>query len=294
MMIRTLLRATVALVAIAATSACFAAPPTIAPFKDVSRLVSIGGSLTEIIYALGEESHLVARDTTGTYPPAATALPDVGYMRALSAEGVLAVDPSAILVVHGSGPADALALLEKAGVPYVEVPDDYSGQGIVDKVLTVGSALGASDKAEALADQLTDQLNAVAAATAKVVTPKRVLFVLSAQDGKLMASGTGTAADGIIHLAGAVNATGSYPGYKLLNDEAIIAANPDAILMMDNAGDESATRAAILANPAVQLTTAGQNKAVIHMDGSYLLGFGPRTPAAVLDLVHQLYPDLKG
>jgi iron complex transport system substrate-binding protein len=293
-MIRTLLRATVALVSIAATSACFAAPPTITPFKDVSRLVSISGSLTEIVYALGEERHLVARDTTGTYPPAATALPDVGYMRALSAEGVLAVDPSAILVVHGSGPADALALLEKAGVPYVEVPDDYSGQGILDKVLTVGAALGASDKAEALAGQLTDQLNAVAAAAAKVATPKRVLFVLSVQDGKLMASGTGTAADGIIHLAGATNATGSYPGYKLLNDEAIIAANPDAILMMDNAGDESATSAAILANPAVQLTTAGQNKAVIHMDGSYLLGFGPRTPAAVLDLVHQLYPDLKG
>ncbi len=78
-------------------------------------MVSIGGSLTEIIYALGEESHLVARDTTATYPEAATKLPDVGYMRALSPEGVLSVNPSALLVVQGSGPADALALLSSAG-----------------------------------------------------------------------------------------------------------------------------------------------------------------------------------
>ncbi len=293
-MIGYFLRTAVALVALGAAGASMAAPPAVTPFKDVSRLVSIGGSITEIVYALGEQDHLVARDTTGTYPPEATKLPDVGYMRALSAEGVLAVNPSAILVVHGSGPADALALLEKAGMPYVEVPDNYSGQGIVDKVLTVGAALGADAKAKALADQLDGQLKSVGALTAQVATPKRVLFVLSVQDGKLMASGTGTAADGIIHLAGAVNAAGTYPGYKLLNDEAIIAAAPDAVLLMDNAGDASATGATVLANPGIALTPAGQNKAVLHMDGSYLLGFGPRTPAALLELVHQLYPGLKG
>lgn len=292
-MIPTLVRAVVTALAVGTASASLGAP-VVTPFKDVSRLVSIGGSLTEIIYALGEDGHLVARDTTATYPEAATRLPDVGYMRALSAEGVLSVDPSAILVVQGSGPADALALLSKAGVPYVEVPDSFSAEGIIDKVLTVGEALGVEDKAKALAAELGGQLKNVEAITAKVATPQRVLFVLSVQDGKLMASGTGTAADGIIHLAGAVNAVSGYPGYKLLNDEAIIAARPDVVLLMDNAGDSSATSDTILANPGIGLTPAGQNAAIIHMDGSYLLGFGPRTPAAVLELVHRLYPELKG
>ena len=274
------------------STVAMAAP--IEPFPDASRLVSIGGSLTEIVYALGEEGHLVARDTTATYPEAATKLPDVGYMRALSPEGVLAVNPSAILVVHGSGPAEALTVLSKAGVPYVEVPDSFTGQGIVDKVLAVGAALGADDKAKTLAATLAGQLAEVTAATAKVTTPKRMLFVLSVQDGKLMASGTGTAADGIIHLSGAVNAVASYPGYKLLNDEAIIAAKPDVVLLMDSAGNGTATADDVLDNPGIALSPAGANKAVIHMDGSYLLGFGPRTPTAVLDLVHQLYPDTKG
>jgi len=291
-MLRTLIRAALALgfgsVAIVAMAG------DIAPFKDTSRLVVIGGSLTEIVYALGEQQKLVARDTTATYPDAATRLPDVGYMRALSAEGVLSVNPSALLVVHGSGPTDALAVLSKVGVPYIEVPDTYSHEGILDKVRVVGEALGADAEAAALEAKLDSQLKQVEAITAKVTTPKRVLFVLSVQGGKLMASGTGTAANGAITLAGAVNAVGEFPGYKVLNDEAVIAAKPDVILMMDNAGDQSATADAILSNPAIAQTPAGQNKALIHMDGSYLLGFGPRTPAALQELVTQLYPDLKG
>ena len=86
-----------------------------AALPDASRLVSIGDSITEIIFALGEQDRLVARDSTSTYPPAATALPDVGYMRALSPEGVLSVNPSAIVAVEGSGPVETLDVLKKAG-----------------------------------------------------------------------------------------------------------------------------------------------------------------------------------
>lgn len=266
----------------------------ITPFPDTSRLVVIGGSLTEIVYALGEEGKLVARDTTATYPEAATKLPDVGYMRALAAEGVLSVNPTALLVVSGSGPKETLDVLSKAGVPYIQVQDSYSSEGILEKVRLVGEALGANDKAAALSASLRTELDDIAAIKAKVSAPKRVIFVLSVQDGQLMASGIGTAANGAITLAGAVNAAGDYQGYKILNDEAIIAARPDVILMMDNAGDGSATEDALLAHPAVQQTPAGQNKAVIHMDGSYLLGFGPRTPAAIKELLGQLYPDIAG
>lgn len=266
----------------------------VAPFKDTSRLVSIGGSLTEVIYALGEGSRLVARDTTATYPEAARHLPDIGYMRALSAEGVLSVNPSAILAVEGSGPPEALAVLAAAGVPYLQVPESFSHQGILDKVMTVGIALGVPDKAKALAETLDAQLRSVEAITAEVKTPKRILFVLSVQDGKLMASGTGTAADGVIRLAGATNAVAAYAGYKLLNDEAVIAARPDVVLMMANAGDHTTDGDAVLSNPGIAQTPAGAHKALIHMDGSYLLGFGPRTPEALLELVHRLYPELAG
>src|SRR5690606_30251666 len=99
------------------------------------------------------------------------------------------------------------------------------------------------------------------------------LFVLSLDGGKIQASGTGTAADGMIALAGAQNVITEYSGYKALTEEAIIEAAPDAILMMDRGGDHAATDAELLAHPAIALTPIADTKAIYRLDGSYLLGF---------------------
>jgi len=258
-------------------------------FADTTRLVSIGGSLTEIIFALGEEGKLVARDQTALYPEAVLALPDVGYMRQLAPEGVLSVSPSALLVIEGSGPPEALEVLSHAGVEYQTVPESFSAEGVLVKIRAVGQALGAVDKAEALAVDIEQQFADLAARTKAVTTPKRVLFILSTQGGKIQASGTGTAADGIIALAGAVNAIDEYSGYKALTEEAIIDAAPDVILMMDRGGDHAASDADLKANPAIALTAAGLDGAIYRLDGAFLLGFGPRTAAAANDVADLLY-----
>ena len=257
-------------------------------FADTSRLVSIGGSLTEIVFALGEEKRLVARDQTALFPEAALALPDVGYMRQLAPEGVLSVSPTALLVLEGSGPPEALEVLSHAGVDYQTVPESYSAEGVVAKIRAVGEALGVADKAEAYASEIAQQFADLAARTAAITEPKRVLFVLSTDGGKIQASGTGTAADGILKLAGAVNAIDDYAGYKALTEEAIIDAAPDVILMMDRGGDHGATDSELLGNPAIALTEAGKNNAIIRMEGAYLLGFGPRTAAAAGELADTL------
>ncbi len=280
------------LVAAAALAAALSAPVAaqdLHPFADSSRLVSIGGSLTEIIYALGEKARLVARDQTAIYPPQVSALPDVGYMRRLAPEGVLSVSPSALLVLEGSGPPEALEVLASAGVEYQTVPEGYSAEGILAKVRAVGQALDVEGKAEALANELDAALDAVAARTADIAQRKRVLFVLSTDGGKIQASGTDTAADGIIAMAGAVNAIADYAGYKALTEEAIIAAAPDIILMMDRGEDPAVIDAELFGHPAIALTPAGRARAIIRLEGSYLLGFGPRTAAAVAELVDALY-----
>ncbi|WP_332690608.1 heme/hemin ABC transporter substrate-binding protein [Devosia sp.] len=258
-------------------------------FVDTSRLVSIGGSLTEIVFALGEEGKLVARDQTALYPEAVLALPDVGYMRQLAPEGVLSVSPSGLLVIEGSGPPEALEVLSHAGIEYQTVPESYSPEGVLVKIRAVGQALGAEEKADALAAETEQQFAELKARTDAVGTPKRVLFILSVEGGKIQASGTGTAADGIIALAGGVNAIDEYTGYKALTEEAIIDAAPDVILMMDRGGDHSASDADLKASPAIALTPAGKNGAFHRLEGAYLLGFGPRTAAAAGELFNLLY-----
>lgn len=259
---------------------------------DTSRIVVIGGALTEIVYALGEQGRLIARDTTSTYPEAATSLPDVGYMRALSPEGVLAVNPSAILAIEGSGPPDALAVLKNAGVSFTTVPEGYDRAAILDKIATVGDFLGVPDKAGTLADEVGADLDKAIADAAKRPESerKRVLFILSFQDGKIMAAGAHTAADGILKLAGAVNATdAAFPGYKAMADEAIVDARPDAIMVMSRGGGHDGSDEQLLAHPAITLTPAAASKTIIRMNSLELLGFGPRTASAIRDLNERLY-----
>lgn len=257
---------------------------------DKSRILSIGGSLTEIVYALGEEKVLIGRDSTGTYPAEAEKLPDVGYMRALSPEGVLSIAPSGILLLEGSGPKEAIDVLKKASVPMVVIPEKFTHQGILDKIHAVGVALDVRDKADALAEKVDADMKSVEKLTADVKERKRVLFILSIQNGRLLASGKGTAADGAIALAGAVNVL-DFPGYKQLTDEAIDKAAPDLILIMGGGGDHSMQVDELLKNPMIANTPAGKGRNIVQMDGLYLLGFGPRTGEAIKQLAHSLYGD---
>jgi len=258
------------------------------------RVLAIGGSVTEIIYALGAEDRLIARDTTSVYPEAATTLPDVGYMRALAPEGVLSVNPDLIISEAGAGPAETLEVLKEAEVELVEVPDSYTTQGILDKITTIGAATGKTAEAEALATKLRDDLDAVAEKVASIpdTDRKRVLFVLSTRGGRIMASGTNTAADGIIGMAGGINALTGFEGYKLMTDEAVSQAAPDVILMMDRGGDHGAPNAELLALPSIKPTPAAASGSVVRMNGLYLLGFGPRTADAALELATSLYGPL--
>ncbi|RDC71019.1 hemin ABC transporter substrate-binding protein [Rhodovulum sp. 12E13] len=273
-----------------AAALALAPPAAAAEAERASRILSVGGAVTEIVYALGEEDRLVARDATSTWPPAAEALPDVGYMRALSAEGVLSVAPELIVAEEGAGPPETVELLQAAAIPIVTVPDATDATGVLARIRAVGEAIGVPDKAEGLAEEVGAELDAaLAAAEAAPGAPKRVLFVLSTQGGRIMASGTGTAADGIIGMAGGVNAVSAFEGYKQMTDEAVAAAAPDVILMMDRGSDHASSDAELFAMPAIATTPAAEARAVVRMDGLTLLGFGPRTAEAVRALSEALH-----
>lgn len=280
-----------AALAVVAASAAFggiAKADTVEKIADTSRLVSVGGAVTEIVYALGAGDRLVARDQTSTYPEDALKLTDVGYMRRLSPEGVLSVNPTGILMSEGSGPPETLEVLKKASVPVVIIPEEFTGEGVLARIDAVGKALGLEDKAKALSADVSRDLEAAQKISEGHNPKKRVLFIMSARDGRIMASGTGTGANGIITLAGGVNAIDSYQGYKQLTDEAVEKAAPDLILTMD-IGKDSVQKEDLLKNPALANSPAGRSGNIVRMDSLYLLGFGPRTGAASRELSEKLY-----
>lgn len=255
------------------------------------RVIALGGSVTEIVVALGQEHLLVARDSTSTYPESVVALPDLGYVRALSPEGVLSVSPDLIIAEGGAGPLETIDVLRAASVPFVSVPEGNDAAAILAKIAAVADALAVPEAGAALSAEVAADLDAANAQAATRTDRKRVLFILSMQGGGILAAGAGTGAEGIIKMAGADNAMTGFDGYKPVSNEAIIDAAPDVILMMDRDGDHAALNADLFAHPALQPTPAAATGSLIRMDGLYLLGFGPRTAQAALDLAAMIYPD---
>jgi iron complex transport system substrate-binding protein len=264
--------------------------------QTTERIVAAGGIVTEVLYALGLQDKIVGVDTTSLWPPEAQKdKKSVGYVRALSAEGVLSLKPSQIIAVEGAGPPDALALLKESGTPITMIPEALSPEAVVAKIAAIGKAAGAAEPAQQLAATVKTRFDELDKLRTGLPKQKRVLFVLSLQNGRTMVGGRNSTADAIIALAGGTNAASAVEGFKPMTDEAIITAAPDVVLMMrhTSSGAHNAAAAELFAMPAFSQTPAAQQKSLIRMDGLYLLGFGPRTPNAARDLMAELYPEAK-
>lgn len=247
------------------------------------RVIALGGDVTEIVYALGEGSRLVARDLTSTFPPESAALPSVGYFRQLGAEGVLSLKPDLIIAASASGPPDALKQIAAAGVKIVTMPEDFSPEGLLRKVALIGETLGVADKGKSLAAKLAADLDKANATVTAMPGRPKVLFVIAASGGAPMAAGTHTAADALLRLAGADNVFSAHSGYKAVSLEAAAAAVPEAIGMMTSTLDNIGGIDGVAQHPALRLTPAAKARRIVALDGNYLLNFGPRLPQALAE-----------
>jgi iron complex transport system substrate-binding protein len=254
------------------------------------RIVAAGGVITEILYALGRQDLLVGVDSTSLHP--AEAMRDkanVGYVRALSAEGVLSLRPTDLLAVDGAGPPDTVKLIAEAGVKVARISEDTTEAGVAARIRMIGRIADVADRAEALATRVEAGFAALKQQRDALAARKRVLFVLSLQNGRVMVGGARSSADAIIRLAGAVNAAETVEGYKPLTDEGLIAAAPDVVLMMKH-NEHAASPEQVFGQAALSTTPAARTRSLVAMDGLYLLGFGPRTPEAARDLMAAVYP----
>lgn len=262
-------------------------PPVASP-----RIVSVGSALTEIVYALGAERLLAGVDTTSLYPAAARTLPQVGYMRALSAEGVLSLKPTLVIATTAAGPAATLDQLRATGVEVLVLPDHYDYDSVITKIAAVGRVTGKSAEADAMIARGRADMAELTKRLATATSKPRVLFLLSMGGGAPQAAGRDTAADGIIRLAGGTNAIDGYTGYRPLTPEAVLASRADFVLVTRQTVQAMGGIEAILDQPALRRTPAGRAGKVLQFDALLLLGFGPRTPQAAQDLASALHPEL--
>jgi iron complex transport system substrate-binding protein len=265
-----------------------ACPP---PATDSSRLAISGGSITEIVYLLNESAKIVAADRTSNYPTAATKLPSIGYVRNLSAEGVLSIEPTLILAENDTGPPIVLDQLRKTGVEIAIIPEQMDAKGIISKVECVASVINADPKSTATATAKLAQdlavLERLKNAERQVETNITVAVILGLDNGQPTVGGINTSANSILEMAGAANAFESFEGWKPVPAESMLEANPDIIIMPIRSVKMAGGLEKILSMQAIKLTNAAMNNRVIAIDGMALLGFGPRTLGVAIDIAKE-------
>jgi iron complex transport system substrate-binding protein len=254
-------------------------------FANPPRIITLGGAISETVWALGGGDRVVALDDSSQYPGAATNLPKVGYYRMISAEGVLSLRPDIILAHQQSGPPEAMTQLDRAGVKVMRINGTPSIEGCLARVREVGLAIGKTNKANALIARMEEQIASLPPPPDPV---RGVLFIFARGAGALNVSGTGTAADTMIRLAGGRNVMTGFSGYRPLTSEAVVASDPEVILLTSDGARGMGGVDAIWDLPGIKATTAYQQRRAIVMDDLLLLGFGPRLPEALRILREKL------
>ncbi|WP_174849525.1 heme/hemin ABC transporter substrate-binding protein [Yersinia artesiana] len=244
------------------------------------RIVTVGGDVTEIAYALGAGGEIVARDSTSLQPQAVQKLPDVGYMRMLNAEGILAMKPTMLLVSELAQPSLVLKQVADSGVNVVTVPGQTTPESVAVKINAVASALNQQEKGQALIKDYQQRL----AAVNNTPLPVKVLFVMSHGGLTPMAAGQNTAADAMIRAAGGSNAMQGFSRYRPLSQEGVIASAPDLLLITSDGVRALGGSEGIWKLPGMALTPAGKNKRLLVVEDMALLGFGLETPQVLAQL----------
>ncbi|MFP1682935.1 hemin ABC transporter substrate-binding protein [Alloalcanivorax sp. C16-1] len=238
------------------------------------RLVVAGGELTEIVYALDAGDRLVAVDSTSNYPAAARQLPKLGYVRALPVEGTLALKPDLVLLSGEAGPPPAVAQLKQATEVRLIDPE-WSPAGLLARVEQVAEALELQARGEQLNAGLRERFAALDQRL-PLADPPRTLLVLSAGRHGVQVAGKGTQGQALLDALGLPNVTDG-EGYKPLNAEAVLAANPQLIIIAETRPGSFQPEQL----PLLESTDAGAHGRVLVDDGMRLLGFGPRLPDAM-------------
>lgn len=254
--------------------------PLAAVAAPQEKIVSLGGDVTEIVYALGAQSSLVARDSTSQWPQAANALPDVGYLRQLNAEGILSMRPGLVLASAQAQPSLALKQVEQSHVRVITVPGSNDLSVIDEKVRIIADALHQQAQGEKLRNTLRQALAALPSSPLN----KRVLFILNHGGMTAMAAGQQTAADAAIRAAGLQNAMQGFTRYQPLSREGVIASQPDLVVISRDGVQALGGEENLWKLPGLAQTPAGRGGQVLAIDDMALLGFSVRTPQAIQQL----------
>lgn len=254
---------------------------------DSVKIVSLNGTVSEIVAGLGLEKNIVGTDITSNYPESLKSKPKIGHNRRINAEGVLALQPNIVVGIDKEVSPQLLAQFKASGIRLILFKQEFTVQGTRDLIHAIADSLQQSKKADSLIRGFDTQLAAAQKNISNTKKPK-VLFIYARGTGTMLVGGTGTPVEKVIELAGGVNAVTEFAEYKPLTSEALVKASPDVLLLFTDGLESLGGAKGLLDVQGVSQTNAGKNKKIVTIQGELLTSFGPRLGLAITELAEKI------
>ncbi|MDQ0391578.1 heme/hemin ABC transporter substrate-binding protein [Labrys monachus] len=274
-----------------ATALALLAAPGRGLAQPVQRIVCAGADVTEIVAALAGAAAIQGVDTTSHMPPEVRNLPSIGYLRQISAEGILSLEPDIVIANRDLGPPAAVAQLRKAGVRIELVDFPPSGEGMAAKIRHVGTLLGRDAQAAVLAGTTAAAMADLARRLDGVAMRPRIGFIRSIDGGTPIAGGKMGLVDAAYALAGGTNAFAGFSLFKPVSREVLAASPPDFIVADVQAVAALGGSGSFIDALGLIAAFAGRHERLIDTDLTILFGFAPSSAAAITMLARRLHPE---
>ncbi len=256
---------------------------------EMQKIVSLNGAVTEIVAALGHEKEIVGVDVTSTFPESVkNTAKDLGHVRSLSVENIVALQPTMILATEKDLSPELAEKIKNAGIQSHIFKQDFSVDGTKKLVADVAGVLKHEDF-----KSINDKIDADLQKVQPIAKAPKVLFIYARGAGTLMVAGKNTPVEKAIAIAGGQNAITEFEDFKPLTPESLIKGNPDVILLFTSGLESLGGVDGLMKIQGIAQTNAGKNKKVIAMDGALLSGFGPRVGEAAAELNAALIKETK-
>ena len=264
--------------------------------KSHKSIIVAGGSITEIIYLLEEDSRILAVDVTSVYPEEAKDKPNIGYVRNLSAEGIVALSPDLVIGEDDMGPISVIEQLKELNLDVKTIEEKQHANGILEKIRDVAEILNVKEKGkEVIKKELipsVKELNKISALNKKYKNMKCML-ILSMDGTSPVVAGSETTGDSFIKMIGAKNIYSEIKGWQAVSEESILKYNPDFIILPQRDLHKNSNVSSVITNPIISKTNAHKNNNLIIDDGMAVLGFGPRTIFSALKAAKKINESTK-
>ena len=256
------------------------------------RIITAGSALTETVCALGDCDKIIASDRTSLYPAHIQQLPSIGYRGGINAEGILSLKPTLVIAEKDYVEDAVLQQLTASGVKLVIIDRKYTFNDTKKFIAQIATALNRDAEGKKLIAKIEGELAEANAMLKKATSAPKVLSIYNRGTSTISVAGKNTFGE-ILSYAGATSAVSDVEGYKPLNTEALIAANPDYLLMVSMGLESLGGIDGALKIPGVAQTTAGKKKQIVSIESLKLTNFGPRFGEAVKELVVLIHPELR-